>query len=136
MGVEELEERAVVDGQGWRVHCREVPHTTEALAYRFESPEGSVCYSGDTAYDRGLAGFASGAGLFVLEATVPDGGRAGGHLRVSQALELARLSGARRVLFSHLSPGSDAQLSRRIAGSRRFRKAEDLMRVTIAGKKF
>ncbi|MFH2204608.1 MAG: ribonuclease Z [Elusimicrobiota bacterium] len=131
LGVTELEEPALVKGGGWQVRCREVPHTTEALAYRFESAGRSVCYSGDTAYDEGLAGFAAQADVFVLECALADDQRTDGHMRVSEALELARRSRAKRVLLSHLSPSSDRALSRRLAGERKIRKAEDLLRVRI-----
>lgn len=129
--VAELEEAAVVRGAGWRVHCREVPHSTEALAFRVESPRGSVCYSGDMQHDPGIAAFAADADLFVLECTQPPRARAGGHLRVPEALELARLSRARKVLFTHLSPASAAALAPRIAREPRFALAEDLLRVPL-----
>lgn len=129
LDVLELEEPAVVRGPGWRVLGREVPHSTEALAYRFEAAEGSVCYSGDTAWDKGLAAFAQGCDLLVLECTQPDGARSSGHLRVSEALALARMTGARRTLFSHLSPASEKALRRRVGG--RMSLARDLQRIRI-----
>ncbi len=132
LSVEELEEPATVKGPGWRVVCREVPHTTEALAFRFESAEGQVCYSGDTSYDAGLAGFAAESDLFVLECTLADNERVGGHLHAWESIELAKRSRARRVLLSHLSPASERGLSRRLRKVRGIRKAEDLMRIRLA----
>lgn len=131
LSVEELEERSVVRGEGWRVLCREVPHTTESVAFRFESRAGSVCYTGDTAWDPGLARFAAGCDLLLVECALADGERAPGHLHVSEAMQLGRLSGARQVLFTHLSPASERALDRRLRGGTRFRKARDLMRVRI-----
>jgi ribonuclease BN (tRNA processing enzyme) len=132
MTVTELEEPMVVRGPGWRVHCREVPHTTEALAYRFESRQGGVCYSGDTSYDPGLAAFAKGAELFVLECTLGDRQRLEGHLRVSQALTLAKAADARRTLLTHLSPASERDLGRRLRGLKNIAKAEDLLKIRIS----
>jgi len=129
--IEELEERGVVRGARWKVGCREVPHTTESLAYRFDSPDGSLCYTGDTAWDPGLARFAEDTDLLTVECALPDGERKPGHLRVSEALELGRLSGARKVLLTHLSEDSEKGLSRRIAKDKRFIKAEDLMRLRL-----
>lgn len=130
----ELEEGAVVGGPGFKLVCREVPHTTEALAYRLESPEGSLCLSGDTAFDEGLAVFAAGAGLFVLECSLGSRERSSGHLSVEEALELGRRSGARRVLFSHLSDPSERAL-KRLRARGRLRPcetvAEDLMRIVL-----
>jgi ribonuclease BN (tRNA processing enzyme) len=131
--VVELEERSVVRGDGWRVVCREVPHTTEALAFRYESKAGSFCYTGDTTYDPGIARFASESDLFLVECTLPDSSKAGGHLRVSEALELAAASKAKRILLTHFTPASEKGLARRIAKLPRVKKAEDLMRVRIGG---
>ncbi|HBL15408.1 MAG: hypothetical protein A2X36_12225 [Elusimicrobia bacterium GWA2_69_24] len=130
--LETLEEGSVVRGSGWRVLCREVPHTTESLAYRFEAKEGSLCYTGDTSWDPGLARFAAGADLLVSECALADGERGEGHLRVSEALELGRLSGARQVLLTHLSPASERGLAAALRGKRRFRRAEDLMRIRVS----
>lgn len=127
----ELEESAVVRGMGWNVLCREVPHTTESLAFRFESKQGVLCYTGDTGFDKGLAGFAAGADLFVLECSLCDGERSEGHLRVSEALELARLSRARRTLLTHLSPTSERSALARLRGGRRVALARDLLRVRL-----
>lgn len=128
LSVEELEERSVTRGEGWRVLAREVPHTTEALAFRLESAEGSLCYSGDTGYDPGLARFAAGVDVFLVECTLPESSRSPGHLKASQAVELGRLSGARRVLLTHLSPASERALAGLKSGGR-VRKAADLLRV-------
>lgn len=129
--VAELEEKAVVRGDGWRVLCREVPHTTEALAFRYDSKSGSVCYTGDTTFDPGIARFAEGVDLFLVECTLADGAKTDGHLRVSEALELARLSGANKTLLTHLSPESEKGLARRLSKLPRVSKAEDLAVVRI-----
>jgi ribonuclease BN (tRNA processing enzyme) len=131
MTVSELEEAAVVRGVGWSVLCREVPHTTESLAYRFESKQGVLCYTVDTAFDKGLAGFAAGADLLVVECSLRDDQRSEGHLRVSEALELARLSGARRTLLTHLTPASERAALARLRGRRGIVPAKDLMRVKL-----
>jgi ribonuclease BN (tRNA processing enzyme) len=135
LSVQELEEGAVVSGEGFKVVCREVPHTTEALAYRLESREGSLCLSGDTAYDEGLAVFAAGAGLFVLECSLDGRSKTPGHLNVQQSIELGRRSAARRVLYSHLSVSSERALLR-LKRLRRLRPgreglAEDLLRIRL-----
>ncbi len=129
--VSELEEKSAVRGEGWRVVCREVPHTTEALAFRYESKSGSVCYTGDTTFDPGIARFAQEVDLFVVECTVADGSKTDGHLRVSEALELARLSKAKKTLLTHLSNESEKGLAARIKKLPRIRIAEDLLKVRI-----
>lgn len=133
LSVVELEDGGRAGGEGWEVLCRKVPHSTEALAYRFESREGRFCYSGDTGYDEGLARFAAGVDVFLLECTLSDRERAAGHLRVSEALRLGELSGARRVLLTHLSGSSLAQLRRARTG--RARPARDLMVLKLRGSR-
>ena len=137
LSVCELDEGAVVRGRGFKVVCREVPHTTEALAYRLESKEGSLCYSGDTAFDAGLAAFAGAADAFVVECSLGD--RRGdsvepGHLSVRQALWLGRRSQARRVILSHLSKPSERELRRRRLRRGREWIAEDLMKISLRGR--
>ncbi len=133
--VSELEEGEIVRGDGWRVRCREVPHTTESLAFRYDSKAGSFCYTGDTTFDPGIARFAEESDLFIVDCTAADGQKTDGHLRVSEALELGALSKAKRVLLSHLSPASEAGLAARIAEIPAVRKAEDLMKTTIGRRR-
>ena len=131
LAVEELAERSVVRGEGWKTVCREVPHTTEALAYRLEAKGASFVYTGDTGWDPGLARFAEGASLFAVEATLADGQKQEGHLRVAEALDLGRAAKAERVMLTHLSPESEKGLARRLAKLPWACAAEDLMRVRL-----
>ncbi|MBI3298959.1 MAG: ribonuclease Z [Elusimicrobia bacterium] len=133
LAVEDLGERSVVRGEGWKVSCREVPHTTESLAYRLEAGKLSLAYTGDTGWDQGLARFARGVSLLAVEATLADHQRMEGHLRVSEALELGRSSEAKKVLLTHLSTASEKGLARRLARLPWARAAEDLMRVPLKG---
>ncbi|TBR22641.1 ribonuclease Z [bacterium] len=131
MEVTELADRAVVKGEGWKAAAREVPHTTEALAYRFEAGDASVVYTGDTGWDAGLARFAADATLFAVEATLHDDERMDGHLRVREALDLGRASKAKTVLLTHLTARSEKGLESRLADEPGFRAAEDLMRIPL-----
>lgn len=131
MEAADLADRAVVKGEGWKVLCREVPHTTEALAYRLEAGERSVVYTGDTGWDAGLARFAGDATVFAVEATLHDDERMEGHLRVREAMDLGAASKAKTVLLTHLTSRSEKGLSRRLAAAPGFRAAEDLMRIPL-----
>src|SRR5579859_4242426 len=110
--VAEMEEKQIASGRGWTVACREVPHSTEALAFRLDSKHGNVCYTGDTGFDAGLAKFAQGVDLFILECSLSDRRKNENHLQVSQALALFEASGAKKGLLSHLSPESSKELAR------------------------
>jgi len=131
MKVLELEEKSLVRGSKWRVRAREVPHSTEAVAYRLDSKHGSMCYTGDTTYDAGIARFASEASVFVAECTLPDGAKTSGHMRVSEAIELGVRSKAKKVILSHLSPESEKAAKKAIKGKRAFKLAADLMKVSL-----
>lgn len=118
-----------VRGRSWALSCLRVPHSAPSLAYRMTDGRRSLVYSGDTGFDPGLAVFAAGCDLLVLECSAADGqARPGTHLTVSEALSLARLSNCRKTVFSHLGEGSAAALRRLRGLPERFVLAQDLAR--------
>lgn len=131
MEVVELADKELVKGDGWKVAAREVPHTTEALAYRLEAGDAAVVYTGDTGWDAGLARFAEDATLFAVEATLHDDERQEGHLRVREALDLGKASKAKTVLLTHLTPRSEKGLARRLSAMTGVLAAEDLLRIAL-----
>ncbi len=129
--IREVKSGELIVANGWRVTTLAVPHPTPALAFRLESKGRSFVYSGDTGYSDALARFASGCDLFLLECTVSDREPLPAqHLTVSEALKLVKASGCRRAVLTHLSPESEAALSRRRLGPR-VRLARDLLRVRM-----
>ena len=129
--IRELEDRESVGKKRWKVSCREVPHSTEALAFRLDSSSGSFCYTGDTGFDPGLCLFAKDADLFVLECSLPDHKKFPHHLQVSQAMTLFKHSGAKRGLLSHFSQASYADLRKKLGRNSGMKPAQDLMRIKI-----
>jgi ribonuclease BN (tRNA processing enzyme) len=97
-----------------------VPHgAAPALAYRLEGPHVSVVFAGDqSGLHPRFAEFASGTDLLIFHATVNDRAndhRLAGIVGVPSRLgELARASGAKRVVLSHLmgQPGDSEQAAR------------------------
>ena len=84
------------------------PHTSESLALRLDDRDGaSLVYTSDTGYTEALAGFARAADLFLMECSFFKVKPVKLHLELSEAMGLARLSGARRVVLSHLYPEWD-----------------------------
>jgi len=91
-------------------------HAAPALAYRFDTPDGSVVFSGDTAGSDDLIALARGADLFVHQ--VADFGYLERHGTTGVALErmtalhtdvgqvgrVAERSGARELILSHYLP--------------------------------
>jgi ribonuclease BN (tRNA processing enzyme) len=84
------------------------PHTSESLALRLTERDGtSLVYTSDTGFTEALAGFARAADMFLLECSFFRSKPYELHLELSEAMELARLSGVRRVVLSHLYPEWD-----------------------------
>jgi ribonuclease BN (tRNA processing enzyme) len=93
---------------GLRGMTLSTPHTSESLALRLTDRQGtSLVYTSDTGFTEALAGFARAADLFLLECSFFRSKPVKLHLELSEAMELARLSGARRVMLSHLYPEWD-----------------------------
>lgn len=84
------------------------PHTSESLAVRLTDAAGtSLVYTSDTGFTEALAGFARSAGLFLLECSFFRGKPVRTHLDLEDAMRLARMSCARRVMLAHLYPEWD-----------------------------
>ncbi len=113
------------DERGVRVTAILVQHAPvfPALAYRFDTPGGSVVFSGDTGPCDNLARLAAGADILVHEAidldwmaeqvrNLPNRDAVMGHLASSHcppedAGTIATRAGVRTLVLSHLVPGDD-----------------------------
>ena len=84
------------------------PHTSESLALRLTERGGtSLVYTSDTGFTEALAGFARATNLFLMECSFFRSKPIKTHLELEEAMRLARLSGARRVMLAHLYPEWD-----------------------------
>jgi ribonuclease BN (tRNA processing enzyme) len=93
---------------GLRAEAFSTPHTSESLALRLTAGDGtSLVYTSDTGFTEALAGFARAANLFLMECSFFREKPVKTHLELEEAMRLARLSGARRVMLSHLYPEWD-----------------------------
>ncbi|MFC3580842.1 MBL fold metallo-hydrolase [Sphingomonas hylomeconis] len=105
-----------------RVSAFTTPHPPlKNLAYRFDTPYGSVVYSGDTAYNPALADFARGADVLVHEVLYVPGvdalvKRANGspafrnhiiesHTTAEQVGQIATRAKVKKLVLSHFVPG-------------------------------
>lgn len=70
--VEELSDGSSYQGDSWWVEAMRTRHVIYTLAYRFTCSEGSIVFSGDTAYFEELADFASGADILVQDCCMAD----------------------------------------------------------------
>jgi ribonuclease BN (tRNA processing enzyme) len=89
-----------------RVRAATVVHPVPAYAIRVEHDGRTAAYSGDTAPTPALVDLASGADLFVCEASFRDGedNPSGLHLTGREAGDHARAAGVGRLVVTHIPP--------------------------------
>lgn len=87
-------------------------HPPETVGVRVEKEGAVFAYSSDTGPAGDLHALASRANVFLCEATLQDCDDTWeGHMRASQAGEVAAAAGVDKVVLTHLPPGRDAGLS-------------------------
>jgi ribonuclease BN (tRNA processing enzyme) len=87
-------------------------HPAETIGTRLSFDGTVVAYTADTGPDADLAALASGADLFVCEATLQDRDEPwDGHTSASVAARTASRIGVGRLLLTHLPPGRDLDVS-------------------------
>lgn len=112
---------------GYPIQTRELPHTCdspleldgcvltwapavhrpESIAYRLDGESGSLVYTGDTEYSTSVVDLARGAHTLLIECSTPDDAPVPGHLTPGGAARMARESGVKRVVLTHLYPAVD-----------------------------
>ncbi|MEW2289917.1 MBL fold metallo-hydrolase [Streptomyces sp. NPDC047841] len=141
-----------------KVTATRVPHgnMSPSYAYRFDTADGSVVFSGDTSRSDDLVALARGCDLLVHEAVDATWFEEQGmparlvdhmrevHTDISEVGEIAAAAEARRVVLSHLAPADPTQFpdrewaaaarsSARAAGYRgHLTVGHDLMRIPLA----
>lgn len=98
----------------FHVESRLLPHFVPNAGFRITAGKAALVYSGDCGPSSDLVDLAAGADLLLAEATyldqVPE--RYIGNLTTaSEAGAQAARAGVRRLLLTHLWPGTDARLS-------------------------
>jgi ribonuclease BN (tRNA processing enzyme) len=128
-------ERAAADFDGWSLRAWPVRHIDSSLGFRLTEAGGrSLAYTGDTDMCDDLVELARDVDLLLIEASFPDEQKVPGHLTPSEAGEVARRAGARRVILTHFYPPCDhvdmlGQLRRAFEGDAVL--AADGMTVTV-----
>jgi ribonuclease BN (tRNA processing enzyme) len=93
---------------GLRAETFSTPHTSESLALKLtDQDDASLAFTSDTGYTDALASFARGVSLFLMECSFFRNKPVELHLELSEAMQLAERSGARRCMLSHLYPEWD-----------------------------
>jgi ribonuclease BN (tRNA processing enzyme) len=96
-----------IDIDGVSISFQRTVHPAECYAMRLTSDDGKVLtYSADTGDVESLSSFAMHSDILIGEGTMPEdteaSGQDSGHLRPSEAGELASRASAKRLVVSHL----------------------------------
>ena len=94
-----------------RLSVLPVRHPVPCFAVRYEAEGKAFCYTGDTNTCAGLADWARDCDLLLADACFTDAQWAENkpHLSALLAAEMAREAGARRLVLTHFTPGTDRQ---------------------------
>ena len=84
------------------------PHTRESLAIRLTDNGGtSLVYTSDTGPSEGLAWFAKGADVLLMECSFRQDKPIQNHLELAEAMAIARRAEPRNLVLTHLYPEWD-----------------------------
>ena len=93
---------------GLKAETLSTPHTAESLALRLTASDGaSLVYTSDTGFAEELAYFAKGVDVLLMECSFRRDKAVETHLKLSEAMTLAELAAAKRVVLTHLYPEWD-----------------------------
>jgi ribonuclease BN (tRNA processing enzyme) len=114
--VTEVRAGSIIDGSGWTItvgHAEHVQPYLECVAFRLDSDDGSVCYSGDSSPCDALVELARGCDILIqmnhyFSGMEPSAAyrAACGHHRGNA--ELARQAGVETLVLTHVPPDLDA----------------------------
>jgi len=145
--VSELHAGATISGDGWTMTAGQAQHVQpylECLAYRLDTPEGSVCYSGDSGPCDAIIELALGCDVLIhmnhhfsgSEPSAAYRAACGNHL---DNASIARRAGVKTLVLTHLLAQIDRpglrerivhEIQREFTGQVIW--GEDLMRLTLS----
>lgn len=89
---------------GYTVTTKRMRHSTETLGYRLHARAGTVAYSGDTDYGRGIVELGRCADLLILECSMTDERKVAGHLTPTDCRRIAQETRCRHLALTHFYP--------------------------------
>jgi ribonuclease BN (tRNA processing enzyme) len=105
LDVHEMADGDALDlGGGARLLACRTRHADASLAYRVESGDGTLAYTGDTGVDPDLARFAGGADVLIAECSLPDDEAMDPHMTPARLADLARAAQPGRLVVVHVYP--------------------------------
>ena len=95
-----------------------VPHSEESVAYSVERGGRRLVYTGDTAFDPALAGWASACDVLLCECSLPREMAVPSHLTPEECGALAAIARPRLLVLTHFYPPVERVDVRGIVGER------------------
>ena len=107
----------IVSFQNFKIQSLPMQHGKAAIAYRIEkSGEGSIVYSGDTAYNSEIIELAHDANILILECSFTEAQKVEGHLTPREAALIAAKANCQHLILTHFYPPYQ-ELIREIEGT-------------------
>ena len=148
--VTEIHAGSAIEGDGWKVtvgHAQHVQPYLECLAFRIDTKEGSICYTGDSGPSSTIVELAKGCDILIhmnhyFSGTEPSPAYRAACGNHRDNAEIAKRAGVKTLVLTHLLaqidlPGIREQIVHEIQDvfEGRVIWGEDLMRLTIAGSR-
>ena len=129
--IQEIE--GLTEFKNFSVNCCKTEHNNESIAYKFIEKSKSLVISGDTDYSDSLVEFARGCDLLMVECSFENSMKVTGHLTSKECGDIAKKSGAKKLILTHLYPASPAiiRLNETKEVFENTILAEDLMEIRI-----
>ena len=136
----------VYSGRDWQVSAAPAEHVQpwlDSLAYRVDSSEGSVVFTGDTSPCQSVVNLARGAALMLCmcwddQEIMEQNGEFNGQCGTTGAAEMAQEAGVKKLALVHVGPhlSSHGPMEKGIGDVRRIYDgelvfSEELMRITV-----
>ena len=102
---------------GFDIFAEEARHSVTALAYRLETEDKVLVYSGDTEPCPRVAALADGADLLVHECSFPEPFDVTNHSTPKKLGRMIRNQGVKRIVLTHLYPqaaGCEEQMAEQV----------------------
>ena len=146
--VTEVHAGSVVDGNGWKVtvgHAEHVQPFLECLAFRLDTKEGSLCYSGDSGRSDSIVELAKGCDMLIhmnhyFSGTEPSAAYRAACGNHRDNAETAKRAGVKVLVLTHMlaqidQPGIREQIVHEIQEvfPGKVIWGEDLMRLGLSG---
>lgn len=126
----------IVETAGARFSYFAMAHPPDTLGVRIEKDGSVFAYSSDTGPGGDISGLASGADVFLCEATLQDSDETWeGHMSASQAGAAGDAAGAKKIILTHIPPERDAGLSlaeaHKTSGDSEIQIASDGLKIRV-----